>query len=134
MRVYAKRPIKVLTLNTHPITAQGIRSVLIADQQYDVEAVYNRNDCIKRIRESKSDIVLIDLDITNISAISDLIEFLKKENIKVVVMAEFNPEDYVPVFSQGVSGFLPKNCSPHELLEAMHNVYYNQIYLSPGLN
>ncbi|MEQ8175472.1 MAG: response regulator [Syntrophomonadaceae bacterium] len=94
---------------------------------------YNVNDCMKKISESKSDIVLIDLDLSDISTIN-LIGFLTEENIKVVIMAELDPKDYVPVFSQGVSGFLPKNCSPHELLEAMHDVYYNHIYLSPGLN
>ncbi|MEN6391137.1 MAG: response regulator [Syntrophomonas sp.] len=133
MRETTKNPIKVLTVNTHPVTAQGIKSVLVTDQRYVVEAVYNVNDCMKKITEYQSDIVLIDLDLSDISTI-DLIRFLTVKNIKVVIMAELDPKDYVPVFSQGVSGFLPKNCSPHELLEAMHNVYYNHIYLSPGLN
>lgn len=133
MRETTKNPIKVLTVNTHPVTAQGIKSVLVTDQRYVVEAVYNVNDCMKKITEYQSDIVLIDLDLSDISTI-DLIRFLTVKNIKVVIMAELDPKDYVPVFWQGVSGFLPKNCSPHELLEAMHNVYYNHIYLSPGLN
>ncbi|GEM_PF-6603331 len=128
-----KKPIKVLTVNLHPIVAQGIRSVLTSDQRYIVDTVFNSDDCMKRVKESKSDIVLIDLDLSDISTI-DLIGYLKKEAIKVVVMAELDPEDYVPAFSQGVSGFLPKNCSPQELLEAMHSVYYNHIYWSPGLN
>lgn len=133
MRKTTQKPIKVLTVNMHPITAQGIRSVLATEQRYAVEAVYNGKECMNRIKEAKSDIVLLDLDLSEVSTI-DLIGFLKKENIKVVILAELDLKDYVSAFSRGVSGFLPKNCSPQELLEAMHNVYYNQIYLSPGFN
>jgi len=129
----SKKPIRVLTVNSHPIVAHGIRSVLASEQRYIVDSVFNGDDCLNKLKECKSDIVLIDLDLSDVSTI-ELIGYLKEEAIKVVVMAELGPKDYVPAFSRGVSGFLPKNCSPQELLEAMYNVYYNHIYLSPSLS
>ena len=130
------KPINVLTVHTHPIVAQGIRSILLADQRFAVEIVQNGNDCLKKMKEYKSDIVLIDLELKDIYII-DLIGHLKKEdlNVKVLILAELSHEAYIiPAFSKGVSGFLPKNCSADELLEAIDNVCNNQIYLSPDFN
>jgi len=127
-----KHPIKVLAVDTYPVITKGIVSFLLTEQHiFVVDTAFNIGDSLILVKEWQPDIVIVDINLLWIN----LIEKFKQvySGVKVIAFADQNPGDAIcnPMIN-GANGFLLKNCSQNEMIEAVINVYNNDIYLSRG--
>jgi two-component system, NarL family, response regulator NreC len=128
--------IKVLIVDDHQITREGIRSMLEREPDMTVlgEAEDGRS-ATRMARELGPDIIVMDVsmpDMNGILATSIILSEFPK--IKVLALSMLADKRFVyNMLRAGASGYLIKDCSFKELVRAIRMVIANKTYLSPGI-
>lgn len=128
--------IKVLVVDDHPVVAEGTISMLSSEPKIVVlETAQNGKECMHIVTNKKPDIVLLDIslpDICGINLIEKLLEI--QPLLKIIMFTGYNPEEYViSSLVKGAHGFLLKNCSKNELIQAVLSVFEGGIYFPDGM-
>ncbi len=128
--------IKVLIVDDHQITREGIRSML--EREPDMKVLGEAEDgrsAAKMARELGPDIIVMDVcmpEMNGILATSVILAELPK--IKVLALSMLADRRFVyNMLRAGASGYLIKDCSFKELVRAIRMVMANKTYLSPGI-
>ena len=128
--------IKVLIVDDHRITREGIRSML--EREPDMKVLGEAEDgrsAARMARELGPDIIVMDVcmpDMNGILATSVILSEFPK--IKVLALSMHTDRRFVyQMLRAGASGYLIKECSFKELVRAIRMVIANRTYLSPGI-
>jgi len=128
--------IKVLIVDDHRITREGIRSML--EREPDMKVLGEAEDgrsATRMARELGPDIIVMDVcmpDMNGILATSVILAEFPK--IKVLALSMLADTRVVHnMLRAGASGYLIKDCSFTELVRAIRMVIANKTYLSPGI-
>lgn len=128
--------VKVLVVDDHTLFAEGTVSLLSIDPHISVVGIAkNGIECMDIIRNHVPDVVLLDINLPDICG-TDLIDKIKKTQpkIKILMLTGQNPKGFVTKsISKGASGFLLKECSAKEMIEAIFRVNNEDVYFSKGL-
>jgi len=128
---------RVVIAEDHTILREGLRSLLIADPDFDVVGEAGDGRAAVRCVESLSpDLVLMDLSMPRMNGL-EAIRDIKKQNpkTKIVVLTVHKTEEYILATLQaGADGYVLKDASHSELLMALRNVSIGKRYLSPGIS
>lgn len=131
------RKSRIVIAEDHTILREGLRSLLIADPDFDVVGEAGDGRAAVRCAESLSpDLVLMDLSMPRMNGL-EAIKDIKKLNpkIKIVVLTVHKTEEYILATLQaGADGYVLKDASHSELLMALRNVSIGKRYLSPGIS
>lgn len=125
--------IKVLIVDDHQITREGLRSMLEQESgmQYLGEAENGRT-AVKLARNLNPDVIIMDVcmpELNGIVATSLILSELP--NIKVIALSMLSDRRHVlNMLRAGASGYLLKYCSFRELAQAIRLVLANRTYLS----
>ncbi len=98
-----------------------------------VGAYDNANDLVFKIKRSKPDVVLMDIDMRGINGI-EAVHILKKDFPKIHVVMQTVFEDDEKIFAAiqaGASGYILKKASPVKMLEAIEEVYNGGAPMTP---
>ncbi|MFC1783162.1 response regulator [Planctomycetota bacterium] len=127
---------KIIIADDQQLFREGICSLLA--QQADMEVVGQTDDGVgleQMVREQQPNVVIMDVNIPRFNG-AEAIQGIVTEfsNVKVIALSMHNNRLFVKeMFKAGVSGFLLKQCSFAELLEAIRTAVDDQVYLSPRL-
>jgi len=129
-------PIRVLIADDHVIVRKGIRALLAAKRDLQVIGeAGNGNEAVALARELVPDVVLMDLmmpDKDGIQATREICSDLP--NTKVLVLTSFAADEQVfPALKAGASGYLLKDSSPQELVQAIHQIHRGESSLDPAI-
>ncbi len=128
--------IKVILVDDHRIVRDGIKSLLLADNSINIIGEFSSFDeLISFLAYSTPDIVILDISLPDKNGI-EIAEFLNDNypNIKILFLSMFINDDFIhSAIAAGASGYLPKNTSKRELLEAIHTVYQGGDYYSEDI-
>lgn len=130
------RRIKVLIVEDHRIVRQGIQSLLSDCQWIEVTGeASDGNEMALMLRHKPVDVILMDINLPRLSGI-ELTRRLKSQketsHIQVIILSMFTQEEYIiDAIKAGAKGYLPKNTSRNELLEAIRTVHNGENYFSP---
>lgn len=99
-----------------------------------VGAVENGQEVIDTIKNQQVDVVLLDIEMPVMNGVATA-KIIKKDHpsVKIIMLSMYDSYEYVkPLFELGVDGYLLKNTSKKELLQAITIVnqggnYYTQI-------
>ena len=92
-------------------------------------------DCVDDIRESKPDVVLMDIEMPGMTGI-EAVTMLKKEfpHIQILMQTVFEDDDRVfDSICAGASGYLLKNYLNTELVDAIRELQYGGSPMSPSI-
>jgi two-component system, NarL family, nitrate/nitrite response regulator NarL len=128
--------IRVLLADDHPVVREGLRSCLAECRE--VELVGEAADGIEAVAKSKAlapDLVLMDVNLPQLSGL-EATEQIRKANphIKVVALTAHRNAEYIHrMVTAGASGYVMKDSSPDELIQAIETVHGGKTYFSPGI-
>ncbi|MBI4645705.1 MAG: response regulator transcription factor [Bacteroidia bacterium] len=128
------KPIKVVLVDDHKILRDGIKS-LLADIPYINIAgeLTEGKELIEKIEKIKPDVIILDISLPDISGIEvTKILIQKYPEVKILILSMYMYEDFIfNSIKAGVKGYLNKNISKDELLEAIKKVYEGEDYFCP---
>ena len=128
--------IKVLVVDDHNLFAEGPVSLLSSETNLEIVGIANEgNQCLTFLKSKTPDIILLDISLPDCSGIN-LIDDIKSIHpaAKIIMLTGLNPRGYLTKSLQkGVHGFLLKECSKREMIEAIFYVEQGKEYFSKGL-
>jgi two-component system invasion response regulator UvrY len=128
--------IRVLVVDDHPIVRAGLRRIAEDDRGMTVTAeATSGDDALVALRRHVADVVLLDVSMPG-SPFTETLRRLREEHptVKILVLSA-HPEDQwaVRALRGGASGYLTKDHSPEQLLDAIRRVHRGGRYVSPTL-
>lgn len=126
--------IRVLLVDDHVMFVAGVRSLL--EGQNGLKVVGEAHDglaAVKAARKLHPDVVVMDITMPGLNGIEATREILAhRSGIKVLCLSMHSEKRFVAAaLDAGASGYLLKENSFAELIEAIHTVKRNQVYLCP---
>lgn len=125
--------INVFIVDDHPVVAEGIRSLLVNEKNINwVGHALTAAACSSFAKKNNVDVMLMDINLPDKSGI-DLCTEIKRANpaIMILALSTLNQPSYIrKMIENGASGYILKNASKEELLEAVTTVAKGKIYLS----
>jgi DNA-binding NarL/FixJ family response regulator len=123
---------RLVIVDDHDVVLQGLKMLL--QSQPDVEVVGVAADgerALECIRQTKPDLVLLDMELPGSSGIIVSRQILAQHpQIKIVIFSGYTTPEYVQEAIQaGVKGYLHKTHKIPEILEALVTAYRGQLYL-----
>jgi len=129
--------ISIILTDNHAIMRDGLRHLL--EGESDIKIVGeadNGRQAVKIAREKKPDIVIMDIamqEMNGIEATRQIIE--ENQNIKIIVLSMHSERQIViGSFRAGASGYLLKESSSLELVNAIRTVHLGRKYLSQKIS
>jgi len=129
----SRRPWQIFMVEDHPTFREGLAQILNGEKDLTVcgEAATAR-EALQRINQLKPDLVLVDLTLPGTSGL-ELIKKLRKTNrtVKLLVLSMHDEALYVNrVLRAGGDGFIMKQESPEEIVNAIRDILAGHIYVS----
>jgi DNA-binding NarL/FixJ family response regulator len=127
--------IRVLVVDDQALVRGGFRTILDSEDGIEVvgEAATGE-EAIARVAELSPDVVCMDVQMPGMDGLEATrrITADATSDAAVLVLTTFNREDYLfAALDAGASGFLLKNSSPEQLIEAVQVVARGDALLSP---
>ncbi len=126
----------ILLADDHGILRAGLRSLLSDESDLEVICeVDNGKDALLRTVELKPDLVLTDLSMPGTNG-TEAIRNIKQRipETKILVITVHKTEEYIhTAFKAGADGYILKDDSHSELINAIRNILTGNTYLSPGI-
>jgi len=125
--------IRVFLVDDHYMVIEGIRSLL--QNEKDIELMghaSNAASCLAFLKQQQPDIILMDINLPDKSGI-DLCKEVKDTYPAVLILglSTFNQQSFIEKMIQnGASGYVLKNATQQELMDAILTVIKGKQYLS----
>jgi two-component system, NarL family, response regulator NreC len=131
-----KKFVKIILVDDHEIVRDGIRSILTGQNGITVIAeAASTEEMFEKLGEHKADIILLDISMpggSGLEALGKLKEEFPDTRI-IMLSANTGEQDVKKAVKSGCSGFLPKDCSKKELLEAIEKVSDGLTYFGKNI-
>lgn len=128
--------INLVIADDHQLFIDGLTSILAKKSFVNIIATVNNGaDLMAVLKSEKVDLVLLDLDMP----LMDGVEVLKKVSVLthipkiIVVTMHAEPAFIMPVLKLNAAGYLLKDTSEEELIEAIKHVVNGKIYISKAV-
>ncbi len=128
--------IKILLADDHKLVLEGLRRLLLDCPDISIAGVAeNGRDAVQQALHLKPDIVILDATMSEMSGIEATRRIVAENGkIKVLALSLYTDRQIVmQMVGAGVSGFLPKDSPPEDLIAALHAIMTNQFYISPRI-
>jgi DNA-binding NarL/FixJ family response regulator len=129
-------PVEILIADDHVLFNDGLKSLVEGEHDLKIcGQVFCGSEVLPFIQANHTDLILLDINLPRINGI-DLIEPLKKNapDIKIIIISMYTDKYFVDkVLSQGIPGYILKNASKVELLDAIRKVSLGEFYYDPKL-
>lgn len=132
----AKGPIRILTVDDHPMLREGIAASIA--RQPDMLLVAEANDGkegVEQFRAHRPDITLMDLQMPAMSGI-EAITAIRKDfpDARIIVLTTYSGDAQAArAFKAGASGYLLKNMLRKELVETIRSVHGGKKRIPPEI-
>lgn len=126
-------PTRVFIVDDHYMVVEGIRSLLQNEKNIEwMGHAMNAGSCLAFLKQQLPDVILMDISMPDKSGI-DLCKEVKEKypSVFIVGLSTFNQQSFIQkMMDNGASGYVLKNATQEELMEAIEVVVKGKIYLS----
>ena len=128
--------INVMIVDDHKMIREGLKKILEFEGEVQViDEADNGQECIKKLRTSKPDIILLDINMPVMNGIETLQAIKKKrKKYKVLMLTVHNEIEYLlKAVDIGIDGYILKDSDSNELKRAINSVYDGEKFIQPSL-
>jgi DNA-binding NarL/FixJ family response regulator len=130
-------PVRILLVDDHKIFREGIRALLAKRPGIEIAGeAENGALAIQKSFELLPDVVLMDIAMPDMNGMEATRRIVggTSDKVRVIGLSMHSEMRYViEMIKAGAAGFLMKDCSVEELVQAIEMVKTGRIYLSPGV-
>ncbi|HPT15588.1 MAG TPA: response regulator transcription factor [Bacteroidales bacterium] len=132
-----KEKTKILLVDDHHLVRTGIANLLAGEPDLEIIGeASNAGEMIDLLKQQEPDLAVLDIALPDMSGI-ELARQMAKEfpRVKVVFLSMYTSEEFVfNAINSGAKGYLPKNTSRSELLEAIRAVAKGEEYFAESIS
>ncbi|HUI73114.1 MAG TPA: response regulator transcription factor [Spirochaetia bacterium] len=131
-----KKSIRLLIVDDHSIVRKGIKALLATENDMQVIGeAENGAEAVDKAASLKPDVVLMDLVMPEMDGIEATRRITTDlPGTKILVLTSFAADDKVfPAVKAGALGYLLKDSTPDQLLEAIRQVHKGEPSLEPSI-
>ena len=126
---------KILLVDDHAIVRSGLRRLLSALSGVRINEAANGREALTAVRAEPPDLIVLDLNLPGLGGLELLRRLLHEHaQARVVVLSMHAEALYATrALRAGAAGYLSKNASPEQLLEAVRRVAEGGRYIEPEI-
>ena len=132
MSTEANRAIRVLIADDHPVVRAGLASMLGTQVQLEIiGAASSGEEALELLRRERPDVLLLDLRMPGMNGI-DTLHAIREHGLsaRVIILTSFETdEDIYRAVQAGAQGYLLKDTSLREMVEAIQTVHAGKRYI-----
>ncbi len=125
--------IRVFIVDDHPVVIEGIHALLQNEKDIAwVGQAMNAQSCLGFFVNNIADVLLMDISMPGMEGV-ELCGLMKEKypGIMILGLSSFNQGLYIKkMMENGASGYILKNSSKEELIQAIHAVHKGHIFFS----
>lgn len=128
----AASSIRILLVDDHPVVRAGLSSMLGTQAELHViGAASNGDEALLMIEQHTPDVVLLDLRMPGRSGVETLLALrARRAKVRVIILTNYETdEDIYRAVQAGAQGYLLKNASLREMVEAIRAVHAGGRYI-----
>ena len=128
------KPITILLADDHPVVRQGLRSLL--ETQADFEVIGETADGLEGLRlvkQLKPDILVADVSMPGLNGLDLTKQVIQiSSHTRVIILSMHSTEAFVvEALKNGAAGYVLKDSTPTDLIQAVYEVAAGKRFLSP---
>jgi NarL family two-component system response regulator LiaR len=128
--------IRILIADDHAVVREGLRALI--EVETGMELVGEAADGIEAVQKARSlhpDVILLDLVMPRMGGIEAIGEIKEEDpGARILVVTSFAEDDKVfPAIKAGALGYLLKDSTPRELIQAIRDVYQSEPTMHPTI-
>src|ERR1700761_970732 len=128
---------RILIADDHSAIRTGVKQICANEFPFvQFGEALNYAEVFQRLKESKWDILILDIDMPGRSGL-DILKQIKAEKFKIpVLMFSFHSEEQIALraLKIGASGYLSKEAADQELIKAINKIMEGKKYVSQELS
>ncbi len=126
--------IRILIADDHPVMRKGLQSCLSRQDRIEVvgEAA-DGEEALQRAQQLVPDVILMDISMPRRNGLA-VTEVLRKSipGTKILVLSVYNNREYIlRIIQAGAHGYVSKEASPRELMDAIESVHRGETFFTP---
>jgi DNA-binding NarL/FixJ family response regulator len=129
--------ISILIADDHPIVRQGLQTMLEPKPIFKIIGeAKNGQEALIKFFDLQPDILILDLIMPGIDTIEIIKQIKEKDKqARILVLTSSNDEQKViDTIRAGATGYILKDSTPNQLIDALNCVYERKLYLCNGIS
>jgi DNA-binding NarL/FixJ family response regulator len=129
--------VRVILVDDHSVVRKGVRALLEKETDLDVVGeASNGLDAIELVSKMRPDLVVLDLMMPGMHGLEVARRIIQEHSgTRVIVLSMHSDEGYVlAALRNGVSGYVLKDTTEDQIVEAIRKVSQGERYLSPPIS
>ena len=122
----AAGPIRILTVDDHPMLREGIAAVLASEQDMLLVAeASNGREAVEQFRTHHPDVTLMDVQMPEVNGIDAIVKIREEfPDARIIVLTTYTGDAQAArAFKAGASGYMLKNMVRKELIDTIRTVH-----------
>lgn len=128
--------IRVLVVDDHPVVRHGLLALLRYEPEFEIAGdAADGEEAVAAVLEYKPDVVLLDLRLPRLSGVEVMLQARAKGSTsRFLVLTTYDSDDDITrALAAGAKGYLLKDATSHELMQAIREVMRGNAALEPSV-
>ncbi|MFZ9857692.1 MAG: response regulator [Roseiflexaceae bacterium] len=128
--------IRVLVVDDHPVVRHGLLALLRYEPEFEIAGdAADGEEAVAAVLAHKPDVVLLDLRLPRLSGVDVMLQARAKGSTsRFLVLTTYDSDDDITrALAAGAKGYLLKDATSHELIQAIREVMRGNAALEPSV-